>query len=215
MFRYRLIPALAGKTYRRFRPIEQGEAHPRAGGENLARTYRQRLRPWLIPALAGKTRLSRLRMRRTKAHPRAGGENQLITMPVDWAGGSSPRWRGKLIMGIASFAFCGLIPALAGKTGRVFIHSSMVSAHPRAGGENITLASQTFLPIWLIPALAGKTEVLQVISAALAGSSPRWRGKPNRVRRLWLQARLIPALAGKTLSDLRFYRADRSDLGNP
>ena len=67
-------------------------------------------------------------------------------------------------------------------------------AHPRSRGEN--------------------PERLAVIEAA-QGSSPLTRGKP------WSEAldrdlpRLIPAHAGKTLPDLRFYCADRSDLGNP
>ena len=47
------------------------------------------------------------------------------------------------------------------------------------------------------------------------GSSPLTRGKhcARRCRRLC--PGLIPAHAGKTLPDLRFYRADRSDLGKP
>ena len=67
-------------------------------------------------------------------------------------------------------------------------------AHPRSRGENLMGLATTLL-----------TE----------GSSPLTRGK-----RLERAAHpgchgLIPAHAGKTLPDLRFYRADRSDLGKP
>ena len=47
------------------------------------------------------------------------------------------------------------------------------------------------------------------------GSSPLTRGKREDYVREVQQQRLIPAHAGKTLPDLRFYCADRSDLGNP
>ena len=48
-----------------------------------------------------------------------------------------------------------------------------------------------------------------------AGSSPLTRGKLSATRMPLHIRRLIPAHAGKTLPDLRFYCADRSDLGNP
>ena len=47
------------------------------------------------------------------------------------------------------------------------------------------------------------------------GSSPLTRGKPVDEVTERLGLGLIPAHAGKTLPDLRFYCADRSDLGNP
>ena len=47
------------------------------------------------------------------------------------------------------------------------------------------------------------------------GSSPLTRGKQGQVATPGVVPGLIPAHAGKTLPDLRFYRADRSDLGKP
>ena len=47
------------------------------------------------------------------------------------------------------------------------------------------------------------------------GSSPLTRGKQLAVQLDCVVEGLIPTHAGKTLPDLRFYRADRSDLGKP
>ena len=210
----RLIPALAGKTNTPSDALIVTSAHPRAGGENVqgrsaewvqrgsSPRWRGKLAPraqavapiGLIPALAGKTPGSPRRWRRTGAHPRAGGENHENVGLEKTVGGSSPRWRGKLRAQDRSAHHLGLIPALAGKTREAAARTCWWWAHPRAGGEN--------------------SAVFHALKADF-GSSPRWRGK-LRVHGLRLaRARLIPALAGKTLSDLRFYRADRSDLGNP
>ena len=52
-------------------------------------------------------------------------------------------------------------------------------------------------------------------TAKSEGSSPLMRGKLAVVLPLLFGDGLIPAHAGKTLPVLRFYRADRSDLGKP
>ena len=70
----------------------------------------------------------------------------------------------------------------------------IISAHPRSRGEN----GQS----------VGK-------DLANSGSSPLTRGKRPEFSDTRTQRGLIPAHAGKTLPDLRFYCADRSDLGNP
>ena len=71
---------------------------------------------------------------------------------------------------------------------------SVCAAHPRSRGENETQ----------LKALARQI-----------GSSPLTRGKQGECLDCRVCSRLIPAHAGKTLPDLRFYCADRSDLGNP
>ena len=92
----------------------------------------------LIPALAGKTRLR---------------------ADVEWKDdGSSPRWRGKLLVALSAGDAGGLIPALAGKTTTSKLSSRPATAHPRAGGENAEIGART---------------------PAAMGSSPRWRGKPS------------------------------------
>ena len=148
----------------------------------------------LIPAHAGKTTLSGRYQAGTTAHPRSRGENVLTAQYSPPAGGSSPLTRGKL-ENHAKFNRTGrLIPAHAGKTGGQPVISSPTRAHPRSRGEN-------FLSSYLL--IIGD------------GSSPLTRGKRRYSSQWQTGSRLIPAHAGKTLPDLRFYCADRSDLGNP
>ena len=154
--RLRLIPARAGKTRRSGSLSPPPSAHPRAGGENNLRASpghcsrgssprgrgkptgppRPASKPRLIPARAGKTTSQRRSGHARTAHPRAGGENNTcLRASVDTAG-SSPRGRGKLVVLPTPPFWFGLIPARAGKTGRVSIHLRLAWAHPRAGGEN-------------------------------------------------------------------------------
>ena len=108
--------------------------------------------------------------------------------------GSSPLTRGKLPLDPPPVRMGGLIPAHAGKTRLSPIHRMGSPAHPRSRGENNPLV---------------------YTGATLSGSSPLTRGKPVPVRSHHRSRGLIPAHAGKTLPDMRFYCADRSDLGNP
>ena len=148
----------------------------------------------LIPAWAGKTQARFPDGRRDRAHPRVGGENRAEIAAIQTRAGSSPRGRGKLDQSSADTVTFGLIPAWAGKTRALRVTVMVSPAHPRVGGENGADHRQ---------------------GSPTPGSSPRGRGKRcSRVLPL-ARGRLIPAWAGKTLSDLRVYRADRSDLGNP
>ena len=113
--RRRLIPAWAGKTRPARNRRAHAWAHPRVGGENVARecgvlfeggsSPRGRGKPriaghrhcgrGLIPAWAGKTWNTGIRIVPSWAHPRVGGENDrhcTVRSPVL---GSSPRGRGK------------------------------------------------------------------------------------------------------------------------
>ena len=133
----------------------------------------------LIPARAGKTSHGPDHRLASTAHPRAGGENDhenILTIPQK---GSSPRGRGKRRMVLTTGWPVRLIPARAGKTITRTSSRSRRRAHPRAGGENGTLA-------------------VQDLSAT--GSSPRGRGKRGGKVGLPIGARLIPARAGKTRS---------------
>ena len=153
---HRLIPARAGKTSR-LSPVRRlRRAHPRAGGENVSGVAAGRVFRGssprgrgkltalftvivvvrLIPARAGKT-TDRTAVRvEGRAHPRAGGENgrRLVWRLV--VRGSSPRGRGKLRAALPYAGPRRLIPARAGKTGRMCDRCARVRAHPRAGGEN-------------------------------------------------------------------------------
>ena len=169
------------------------------------------------------------------AHPRAGGENQMNEISRRLNSGSSPRWRGKLLLDAALHRPERLIPALAGKTISCQPRKHWNSAHPRAGGENNWPTLEGTLPVGSSPRWRGKPAFTrrsvsgprahpraggennagEIRRVPCGGSSPRWRGKQCVGWHCRFDQRLIPALAGKTLSDLRFYRADRSDLGNP
>ena len=209
-----LIPAHAGKTDKCLNGIQSGSAHPRSRGENMLRRKSpayiagsspltrgkrpQRLdelpEPGLIPAHAGKTCRCRLRSRPATAHPRSRGENLSAAETPPPPAGSSPLTRGKPCGSVFHHRDGGLIPAHAGKTDAVERTACRDRAHPRSRGEN---------PVATLPATIAP------------GSSPLTRGKRQVSHEGVHRGRLIPAHAGKTLPDLRFYCADRSDLGNP
>ena len=148
----------------------------------------------LIPAHAGKTREAGTSRMPSRAHPRSRGENDLMPAHMPSMKGSSPLTRGKHADDGAPADSHGLIPAHAGKTRPPRATPVDDGAHPRSRGENSCR--------WRRP-------------ARQEGSSPLTRGKPYRSAPLPAGCGLIPAHAGKTLPDLRFYCADRSDLGKP
>ena len=195
--RSRLIPAHAGKTRTRQVAPRPRRAHPRACGENpetngpiklfwgssprmrgkLGRGLRRRRLLRLIPAHAGKTSLLPTRRTNRRAHPRACGENAVADFLNIERMGSSPRMRGKLSRRAFNALGCRLIPAHAGKTTCRTSPPRLLTAHPRACGENETAKSKT---------------------ARGVGSSPRMRGKPQAIASTMSSPRLIPAHAGKT-----------------
>ena len=148
----------------------------------------------LIPAHAGKTVRPLSSAVAAEAHPRSRGENHVTMLRWAMRAGSSPLTRGKLRYRGKRWSFQRLIPAHAGKTMTVRENLCRNAAHPRSRGENSTT---------------------RPLSRHQTGSSPLTRGKRVAGRPQLGADRLIPAHAGKTLPDLRFYCADRSDLGNP
>ena len=151
-----LIPARAGKTCRCRHPHRAAPAHPRAGGENPG--------AWWLPVVAGGS------SPRGRGKPSVSGDGHFLS-------GSSPRGRGKRSGRRRRRARRGLIPARAGKTNRLARWQTSRTAHPRAGGENLTRTCRDLI-YW--------------------GSSPRGRGKPANPIFLVIAARLIPARAGKS-----------------
>ena len=111
------------------------------------------------------------------AHPRVGGENTISTIKVPQMAGSSPRGRGKLLSLSMCWLYIGLIPAWAGKTSALLFVLCFLPAHPRVGGENLSVSLSTRKSV---------------------GSSPRGRGKLGLGVELANHAGLIPAWAGKT-----------------
>ena len=192
-----LIPARAGKTPATPAGPSARPAHPRAGGENTRPQWahpdrggsspRGRGKPHdprvpgrrrrLIPARAGKTNYPSQADSVKRAHPRAGGENVITRRPLPATTGSSPRGRGKPQTVRPRGHERGLIPARAGKTTPPVGALVCVTAHPRAGGENVRSATSC---------------------VRMSGSSPRGRGKPCKRCSRKSNLRLIPARAGKT-----------------
>ena len=172
-----LIPAHAGKTFRRRGSGPPPRAHPRSRGENR-RGFVDRTGLWgLIPAHAGKTATRAKAPRRSTAHPRSRGENVRPAARGVAYDGSSPLTRGKPTPGIRRGVRTRLIPAHAGKTYDDARLPHECGAHPRSRGENSETAGS---------------------SSPGPGSSPLTRGKPLPLAQLGGQVGLIPAHAGKT-----------------
>ena len=131
----------------------------------------------LIPTHAGKTRPARVCVSWLPAHPHSRGENRSITAMTAFAPGSSPLTRGKHCLAFLCVSAFGLIPAHAGKTGKMVGNMLSPRAHPRSRGEN-----------------RAENADLQT----RAGSSPLTRGKHVDVRSPRARGGLIPAHAGKT-----------------
>ena len=147
-----------------------------------------------IPAHAGKTNVYPHDGGSPGAHPRSRGENLTGRQGLGKSWGASPLTRGKPSAAQTDWRKWGRIPAHAGKTSTVSARPSRSGAHPRSRGENLATFGQTL---------------------HVSGASPLTRGKPLAYTEADEGRGRIPAHAGKTLPDLRFYRADRSDLGKP
>ena len=100
-----------------------------------------------------------------------------LTAPSDATLGSSPLTRGKLQGPLRRGRQGRLIPAHAGKTGRVRLRLAGDPAHPRSRGENLSDEAEYQ---WRV------------------GSSPLTRGKHTVTTYRRKGLRLIPAHAGKT-----------------
>ena len=177
VFRSRITPAHAGKTFLSSDLHFSQADHPRACGENrvsmsLRRTSigsppRMRGKQILIPKMtmdgritpahAGKTRAGFHHHLHSPDHPRACGEN--------------------LICADCQISGCGSPPRMRGKRGKGVVRNCRNLDHPRACGENITTILQSIYAI---------------------GSPPRMRGKPVQRMRLASAPRITPAHAGKT-----------------
>ena len=145
----------------------------------LGRSREQLAHVGLIPAHAGKTDPCRHCPYPRRAHPRMCGENLTICFQRFRASGSSPRVRGKQILGFKDSSQKGLIPACAGKTAEPLAVPDLNTAHPRVCGEN-GRRRRSLMPN--------------------PGSSPRVRGKRCARFRPGSRSGLIPACAGKTFA---------------
>jgi hypothetical protein len=152
--------------------IDHGETHtPKvlSASETAARASKcrgPRLRlmnapaPPLSPARAGTTSSHRYSSPLRTAQPRACGDNVVVDRPAARRCGSAPRVRGQLRARAYRFATARLSPARAGTTNAAPSCSVVVTAQPRACGDN-------HLPARVI--------------ASDSGSAPRVRGQRSCV----------------------------------
>ena len=193
----RIIPALAGNTQdpRRVRTSERD--HPRSRGEYAMQDGQVRessgssplsrgIRGWgapglggggIIPALAGNTVTDARPHRASRDHPRSRGEYFAAVQSGGTVEGSSPLSRGIRFRARHALPPRGIIPALAGNTGRAGSRSSAGRDHPRSRGEY---------------------DAAKVVGIGGNGSSPLSRGIHTQARRGLRHHGIIPALAGNT-----------------
>ena len=175
--RGRSIPACAGETRRRRRPILPEKVYPRVCGGNTSTPARcpspRGLSPRVrgkrrsntlreaaersIPACAGETRSTPARWAIIWVYPRVCGGNRTSRRAAGWSRGLSPRVRGKLETLRLEDEWEGSIPACAGETPG--------AQTPAAGGR-------------VYPRVCGGNRAAAAHRPALWGLSPRVRGKP-------------------------------------
>ena len=210
-------PRTRGKPLASDSLIPRPQEHPRARGENKVQVVRRHAERGTSPRTRGKQTPSRVRERQQRnipahagktlaqgagmisvgEHPRARGENTAQCPPALAEKGTSPRTRGKQLVGgerrnrggtsprtRGKPPICsrvnGLvrnIPAHAGKTAGLSFFSSSSAEHPRARGENHRM-------VWTVD--------------DLLGTSPRTRGKQPPTPHTPSPTGNIPAHAGKT-----------------
>ena len=157
--RRRITPAHAGKTlYQRYSAKNQPD-HPRACGENDEQTERahdacgspprMRGKPLfgvissknerITPAHAGKTFCTCGNRNASSDHPRACGENEGHSFRHAAHSGSPPRMRGKPVLNGCKVRHTRITPAHAGKTSKLYHFFEMITDHPRACGENMSM----------------------------------------------------------------------------
>ena len=154
-----------------------GRAHPRVGGENLHSCVACFGAPGSSPRRRGKRFCGRSGLALARLIPAWAGKTSGLRHSPYSGQGSSPPGRGKPDWRRVRRVDNRLIPAWAGKTYRAIQGRFSGRAHPRVGGENVTVS---------------------VGLVCVRGSSPRGRGKRQARRNGPLICRLIPAWAGKT-----------------
>ena len=118
----------------------------------------------------------------TRAHPRVCGADKGSRWCFMRRMGSSPRVRGRPVVGRRQVQHGGLIPAGAGQTTSLGLISPFTWAHPRGCGADVAVVGD---------------------EAAEAGSSPRVRGRRADIVGVAVVVGLIPAGAGQTSATLR------------
>ena len=191
----RFIPAHAGNSIARARTQRSSPVHPRACGEQMGFSPGTRRLAGSSPRMRGTagTEVDAEEMRRfipahagnrpgvwrgwsrPPVHPRACGEQAYGVQRKADGGGSSPRMRGTVQVGIRGLVGHRFIPAHAGNSTTGNVRVVLYAVHPRACGEQ-----RLAVCLWPIT----------------IGSSPRMRGTGHRPGVEAACPRFIPAHAG-------------------
>ena len=193
----RIIPALAGNTYKGGNPNEDAGDHPRSRGEYVQSLVPSSAVPGssplsrgippplpltiamvrIIPALAGNTCSTCANPRASWDHPRSRGEYDDLLCQRETCEGSSPLSRGIPRTNSSRCTCPRIIPALAGNTRSPGCIRICSRDHPRSRGEYM-------LPWWK--------------PCWTRGSSPLSRGILCFAGNGCSRGGIIPALAGNT-----------------
>ena len=160
---------------------------PRMRGTHAPRVLR-RPRRGITPAYAGNTTQQKTRRNNARDHPRVCGEHVIPVKPITCILGSPPRMRGTLVSCSSQSLLCGITPAYAGNTFKVFDKSASFRDHPRVCGEHLA-------------------EI--IVKDSTTGSPPRMRGTHKTNEVVIGIVGITPAYAGNTLNDNAIYALKR------
>lgn len=160
-------------------------AHPRVGGEHRTQRFGRRL-SGLIPTLAGIICVVQRSLKRLS--PRESGTIELRMVAGALHG-------QPYISAVLEDAH----PRAARRACSSARARPPRSAHPRAGGEHLAIASTSSAKVGSSPTYEGSTTVYPQGRHRFQGSSPRWRGVRGLREPQPGPPRLIPAWAGSTV----------------
>ena len=179
VYKYRITPAYAGKSFGSKSLIGKSTDHPRLCGEKFPQLKSSASAWGSPPPMRGKG-LPVLRSPYVDwDHPRLCGEKPPRCPKLNNESGSPPPMRGKGPVLYASILRCGITPAYAGKSALRIPLLSCRKDHPRLCGEKSSMTAIALIP---------------------AGSPPPMRGKACSGWSNPLHFRITPAYAGKSRS---------------
>ena len=202
LWRRRITPAHAGKSYPDWTSPDCDRDHPRPCGEKMfwslmtfspvgspppmrgkaCGTNSSSTTPGITPAHAGKSHRESFSATPTGDHPRPCGEKLDMYRAVCGIAGSPPPMRGKGSGNAQTGAGLGITPAHAGKSAKISACAKINRDHPRPCGEKAGAKKRR---------------------AWRAGSPPPMRGKGGTVGCARRPRGITPAHAGKSDADLR------------
>ena len=179
VYKYRITPAYAGKSFGSKSLIGKSTDHPRLCGEKFPQLKSSASAWGSPPPMRGKG-LPVLRSPYVDwDHPRLCGEKPPRCPKLNNESGSPPPMRGKGPVLYASILRCGITPAYAGKSALRIPLLSCRKDHPRLCGEKSSMTAIALIP---------------------AGSPPPMRGKACSGWSNPFHFRITPAYAGKSRS---------------